>query len=603
MHALDGDRIEIAQRQPCVDTPRRLAGAKPPVRTLAIELGVALTRRWRHGLAKRFGDLIDAVQAAKTWARHSALLQRLSLYAQLLGDVGETDKIWTHFTQHCASRQLFHERTRCVQNDAFGIVALRHYLHAQQAANTRPDQWIVETRIKNRVRDGIRVEISLRHGEKKLELEFPRHRRHPLVDREKRQQPASPDRSLHPCIDEMCLNLYLVNRQGSISPRSETSCKVFCGLTLWTALRRRKTQGADEDCDERRMVETLGPHSRKDARKDARKSARLSDSPDRTRRRNVEAHLRGLADQIAQPHLRRSADLNAAIRRPVDELNMRGYGASRADLFATIDRLNLQPLPPAPYAFARWKRARVAPDYHVEVDSSWYSVPFGLIRQEVDVRICGAVVEILHKGQRVASHPRRPGRRSHVTAPEHMPSAHRRYTEWTPARMLAQASKISRSVAAFCEAVMADRSHPEQGFRICLGVLAPAISYDPLRLDAACRRGLSIRPVASIRSILNTGLDRAFLEEHVRNVITPIAQLLRTHRREYTIRRRRHLALQSAEPDAGFAFWDEFGNRRATTDDHNPLAALHRFDKLKEIGLGVTNGDMHGALAGYGEIE
>lgn len=65
------------------------------------------------------------------------------------------------------------------------------------------------------------------------------------------------------------------------------------------------------------------------------------------------------------------ADLNAAIRRLLDELNMRvmrGYGASRADLFATLDRPNLQPLPEVPYEFARWKRARVAPDYHVEVD-------------------------------------------------------------------------------------------------------------------------------------------------------------------------------------------------------------------------------------------
>ncbi len=212
------------------------------------------------------------------------------------------------------------------------------------------------------------------------------------------------------------------------------------------------------------------------------------------------------------------ADLNAAIRRLLDELNMRvmrGYGASRADLFATLDRPHLQPLPEIPYEFARWKRCRVAPDYHVEVDSSWYSVPFGLIRQEVDVRICGAVVEIFHRGRRVASHPRVPGRRSHVTLPEHMPSAHRRHAEWTPARVLAQAARLGPSVAAFCEAVMADRPHPEQGFRTCLGVLALAKSYDAARVDAACRRGLSIRAgsVASIRSILQTGLDKAFLDE------------------------------------------------------------------------------------------
>jgi transposase len=212
------------------------------------------------------------------------------------------------------------------------------------------------------------------------------------------------------------------------------------------------------------------------------------------------------------------AELNTAIRRLLDELNvrvMRGYGASRADLFATLDRPHLKPLPEVAYAFARWKRCRVAPDYHVEVDSCWYSVPFALIRREVDVRICGAVVEIFHGGERVASHLRCVGRRSHVTLPEHMPSAHRRHAEWTPARMLAAATKLGPSVVAFCETVMADRPHPEQGFRTCLGVLALAKSYDGERLDGACRRGLSIRArsVASIRSILQTGLDRAFLDE------------------------------------------------------------------------------------------
>ena len=62
---------------------------------------------------------------------------------------------------------------------------------------------------------------------------------------------------------------------------------------------------------------------------------------------------------------------------------------------------------------------------------------------------------------------------------------------------------------------MADRPHPEQGFRTCLGVLGLAKSYEATRLDAACRRGLTIRArsVASISSILKNGLDRAFIED------------------------------------------------------------------------------------------
>lgn len=211
------------------------------------------------------------------------------------------------------------------------------------------------------------------------------------------------------------------------------------------------------------------------------------------------------------------AELNAAIRPLLDDLNMRimrDYGASRADLFATLDRPNLQSLPADPYVFARWKRARVAPDYHVEVDRCWYSVPSSLIRQVVDIRVTRSIVEVFHRGKRVASHVRNPGRRSHVTVRDHMPSSHRRYAEWTPARILTSAEKLGPSVAAFCQIVMENRPHPEQGFRTCLGVLSLAKNFEPERLDAACRRGVAIkaRSVSSIRSILKAGLDQAFLE-------------------------------------------------------------------------------------------
>ncbi|MHC2191375.1 transposase [Bradyrhizobium diazoefficiens] len=105
------------------------------------------------------------------------------------------------------------------------------------------------------------------------------------------------------------------------------------------------------------------------------------------------------------------AELNAAIKTLVDELNarqMRGFGSSRAELFAELDKPKLTPLPDQPYAFARWKRCRLAPDYHVEVDGHWYSAPYRLIGELVDARIDDRTVEIFHKGQRIASHARAP---------------------------------------------------------------------------------------------------------------------------------------------------------------------------------------------------
>src|SRR5664279_3614984 len=151
----------------------------------------------------------------------------------------------------------------------------------------------------------------------------------------------------------------------------------------------------------------------------------------------------------------------------------------------------------------------------VEIDGHWYSTPYRLIRELVDVRIADKTVEIFHKGQRIASHARAPNRRGHTTIADHMPSAHRRYGMWTPGGLIAAGERIGPSTAAFFQAVIAARPHPEQGFRTCLGILSLARSYDNARVDAACRRGILIkaRSVASIRSILKNGLDRAFLDE------------------------------------------------------------------------------------------
>jgi len=212
------------------------------------------------------------------------------------------------------------------------------------------------------------------------------------------------------------------------------------------------------------------------------------------------------------------AELNAAIRGFVDELNarlMRKLGASRREFFENIDQPALMALPSEPYQYAEWRRARVAPDYHVEVQRHFYSVPSRLIRQVVEVRITQTTVEVFHRGVRVASHQRSAVPQRHTTIPEHMPSAHRRYAFWTPARLLTAAEKIGPSTAALCRIIMQAKPHPEQGFRSCLGILSLVRGYGPIRVEAACRRGIAIGTMSyrSVASILKNGLDKAFLPE------------------------------------------------------------------------------------------
>lgn len=96
-------------------------------------------------------------------------------------------------------------------------------------------------------------------------------------------------------------------------------------------------------------------------------------------------------------------------------------------------------------AGSRVRRMAPGPRRHQlsrRVQEFFYSVPHGLIRQQVDIRATSRTIEIFHRGKRVAAHQRRYGGRRYGTNPEHMPSSHCRYAEWTPARFRRWAASI-----------------------------------------------------------------------------------------------------------------------------------------------------------------
>ena len=189
------------------------------------------------------------------------------------------------------------------------------------------------------------------------------------------------------------------------------------------------------------------------------------------------------------------AELNQAIRRLLAELNtrpMQHLEQSRRQLFETVDRPALRPLPERPYEFAEWKAARVNIDYHVEYDKHYYSVPHSLIHEEVQLRATEGLIEIFHKSQRqpVAVHPRSqaPGRFTTQTA--HMPAKHQKHLEWTPERFLKWAKDIGPATVQCVQAVLASRQHPEQAYRACLGILNLANRHGRERLEAACLQAI-----------------------------------------------------------------------------------------------------------------
>jgi transposase len=212
------------------------------------------------------------------------------------------------------------------------------------------------------------------------------------------------------------------------------------------------------------------------------------------------------------------SELNQQIRALLTQLNQKAFKklpGSRRSQFETLDLPALKPLPPTPYEFATWKKARVHIDAHIQLDGHYYSVPYQLISREIEARLTATSVECFHGGQRVAVHPRSDRKGRHTTVPAHLPERHQAHLEWSPGRFLNWAVQIGPGTRDVVRHTLNRFPQPEMGYRSCLGLLSLAKRYGKERLEAACQRALALGSPTrrSVVSILAKGLDSQPLPE------------------------------------------------------------------------------------------
>ena len=210
------------------------------------------------------------------------------------------------------------------------------------------------------------------------------------------------------------------------------------------------------------------------------------------------------------------AELNRSIAERLQDLNNRPLQqmkVSRRELYQTLDKPALKALPSSPYEYAQWSTAGVNIDYHIVVDSHFYSVPYQLAKERVEVRLTDSMVEVLFKNRRVAAHPRSREKGRYTTLLEHMPKAHQKYLEWSPSRITRWAEQNGPQTKQLVTLILESKPHPEQGYRSCLGIIRLAKTYSPERLEAACARAVQVgaRSYKSVKSILSNGLDQSTL--------------------------------------------------------------------------------------------
>ena len=227
------------------------------------------------------------------------------------------------------------------------------------------------------------------------------------------------------------------------------------------------------------------------------------------------------------------AEANQCIRSLLEELNSRPFRrlpGNRQTAFETLDQPALRPLPKQPYEYVEIRRCRVNIDYHIEFDQHHYSVPHQYVGEQVEVQASDHLVQVHFRQRQVASHPRR-HRPGTTTEAGHMPARHRKQQQWTPGRLKNWARDIGPDTLIWVSDRLAEREHPEQAYRVCLGLLSLTREYPNQRLNAGCRiaNREGLNRLKHIKAILRSNRDKlpeqlslnAELPQHHENIRGP----------------------------------------------------------------------------------
>lgn len=216
------------------------------------------------------------------------------------------------------------------------------------------------------------------------------------------------------------------------------------------------------------------------------------------------------------------ADLPSANRRllswVLETAGVREHGTTHQAplaVFRQVEQAALQPLPGEPFTLCEIRTAKVHPDCHIVVDKSYYSVPYRLVGQLVEVHVHERVVEIYAGLSLVRTHVRTQTPGQWRTQMEDYPPYKAEYLTHTPAYCRQRARQIGPATSQVVEELLADKVL--ERLRSVQAILRLEQSVGAVRLEAACQRALYFGDghYRRIKDILNAAWDQEPLPERV----------------------------------------------------------------------------------------
>jgi hypothetical protein len=212
-------------------------------------------------------------------------------------------------------------------------------------------------------------------------------------------------------------------------------------------------------------------------------------------------------------------DLNCEISKllgPYNDLLFQRKEASRKELFQSVERGYLKPLPTSAYQVKDYKRAKVQKIGYVyfSPDKCYYSVPYRYIGNTTLIHYTKSTVEVYYNNGRIATHERNPSKGAYITDKNHLSSTHKAFTEWSPDYFKVMAARHGNNVLACIETVLAENDYPEAAYKRCMGIVQYHRAYGSQRLDNACKMAMLAGTCSYTRigNILKSCMDKQYVD-------------------------------------------------------------------------------------------
>jgi transposase len=162
---------------------------------------------------------------------------------------------------------------------------------------------------------------------------------------------------------------------------------------------------------------------------------------------------------------------------------------SRLDQFNAIEKKELKPLPDLAFQVKHFQTTKVHPNCHIQLskDKHHYSVPYQYVSKEVQVSYDANTVEIFYKMDRIATHQRKKQSYGYSTNQEHLHPKHQYYSTWSESFFLEKSQQIGPNTHSLIQKIFYQSKHPEQGFKLCQGVLQLAKYHGYPQLERAAK--------------------------------------------------------------------------------------------------------------------